>query len=194
MIFRLEPTGRGITVALPGCGHATFSAREAVSWSVRPAPGEHPRLRNRTELKDVPGRAILTSASASEGWLGRVRWHAAPDEGSGPGEEQYVAELRAPADVFARIAALALEGKPPSLVLEPDGSGKVWDHEVDPQITLRGWRAEVQVTPEQEREATAPPPPLQAQLAEIQKSMASARLAVWAGAIAAAVFLLLALR
>ncbi len=193
MMFRFEPTGVAIRIALPGCGHSTMSSKESVSWIVRPAPGEHPRLRNKTELKDVLGRAVVKRASATQESVGRVRWCKAQKRESEADPEQYVLELSAPDEVFARIAELAHEGKPPSLALEPDGSGKVWDNDISPEFMLKGWRADVQVTPEENHEGGTARSPLEAQLAQIQKSIASAKTAVWAGAAAAALLVLLRL-
>jgi hypothetical protein len=193
MIFRFEPTGLGIRIALPGCGHTTTSSKESVSWIVRPAPGEHPRFKNKTELKDVLGRAVVKRASASQAPVGRVGWCKAHDDHSGADAEQYVVDLSAPDEVFARIAELAREGKPPSLTLEPDGSGKVWDNEISPHIMLKGWRADVQVTPDEKHKGASARSPLEAQLAQIRKSIASARTAAWAGAAVAALLVLLRL-
>jgi hypothetical protein len=190
MIFRFEPTGLAIRIALPGCGHTTISFKESVSWLVRPAAGEHPRLKDKTELKDVLGRAVVKRASATQP-VGRVCWckpHNDPSDA-----EQYVVELGASDEVFARIAELAHEGKPPSLTLEPDGSGKVWDNEVSPEIMLKGWRADVQVTPDDEHKYASARSPLEVQLGQIQKSIASAKAAAWAGAAAAALLVLLRL-
>ena len=193
MIFRFEPTGVAIRIALPGCGHARISSKESVSWIVRPAGGEHPRLRNKTELKDVLGRAVVKRASATQEPVGRVCWCKPHNAPSDVDPEQYVVELSAPDEVFARIAELAQDGKPPSLVLEPDGSGKVWDNEVSPEIMLRGWRADVQVTPDEKHRRASAQSPLEVQLAQIQKSIASAKIAVWAGAAAAALMVLIRL-
>jgi hypothetical protein len=193
MIFRFEPTGLAIRIALRGCGHTTMSSKESVSWIVRPAAGEHPRLKNKTELKDVLGRAVVKRASATQEAVGRVWWCKAHNDQSDADPEQYVVELSAPDEVFARIAELAHEGKPPSLALEPDGSGKVWDNEVSREIMLKGWRADVQVTPDEKDKSSSVRSPVEAQLIQIQKFIASAKTAAWAGAAAAALLVLLRL-
>lgn len=193
MIFHLEPTGMGIRIVLPGHGESTISPSESVSWIVRPVGRGHPRLRNNTELTDVAGRAVVKRSCAGQDRRGRVYWGTG-HELSGAGAEQYVVELRAGDDVFDRIVALAREGKPPTLVLEPDGVGRVWDKDVDPQITLSGWRAEIQVTAEEKRESAGPPSLVEARLAQIQSSIASARIAAWAAVVATALLVLLRLR
>ncbi len=193
MIFRVEPTGMGITIALPSCGESAGGSHECVSWIVRPAAGEHPRLKNKTELKDLIGRAVVKRVGATQERVGRVCYHKPHLNAPAAAPEGYVVELRAPDDLYDRIAALAYEGKPPSLTLDPHGSGKVWDNELDPQIMLKGWSAEVQVTPDGRQEKAGIPSLLEAQLGLIRDAVTSARTAAWAAAAIAAITLLLRL-
>ncbi len=194
MTFHLEPTGMGIRIALPGCGAPTNGSGESISWIVRPAADEHPRLRNNTELKDTVGRAVVKRASASQERAGRVYWSRLHREQSGSEPDQYMIELWATDDVFDHVMALAREGKPPSVALEPHGSGRVWDRDLDPQIGVKSWRAEVQVTPDEEQEPAGPLSLLDARLARMQSSIASARLAGWAAALATMLLVLLRFR
>ena len=190
MMFRCEPTGMGIRVALPGCGAPSPTSKESVSWRVRPAGGGHPRLRKGPELEQLRGRAVVRRAGGGQERAGRI--FSCEERGAAP--EDYVIELRAPDDVFDQIASFVEQGKPPSLELEPDGTGRVWDNELDPTITLKSWRAEFQVTRDEEHATTSPPSPVEAQLARIERSIASARVAAWATAIAAVLLVVLGLR
>lgn len=193
MIFHFEPTGTGIRIALPVCGHLTGGPAESVSWAVRVAPGERPRLRNKTELKDVLHRAIVKRARASQERVGRV-WCRKAHDAPGVAPDEVLIELNAPDDVFATISQLARDGMPPSLALEPEGAGSIWDTSVDPQIKLRGWRAEVQVRSHEEHEAAAERSPLNAQLARIRKYAGLSMAAAWGGAVATALLLFLRLQ
>jgi hypothetical protein len=189
MMFRCEPTGMGIMVALPSCGATSMVSKESVSWAIRPASGDHPRLKKGPELKELRGRAVVTRAGDGQQRAGRICSYQERDATP----EHYAIELHAPDEVFARIVKFVEEGKPPTLELVPDGSGRIWDNELDPTITLKSWRAEIQVTPDEEHETTTPPSPIEAQLGRIQRSIASARAAAWVTALAAALLVLLRL-
>ncbi len=58
---------------------------------------------------------------------------------------------------------------------------------------LKGWRADAHVTPEEKHDGGSARSPMDAQLPQIQKSIASAKAAAWAGAAAAALLVLLRL-